>query len=83
MKNINEIRTEDLKRNYRFLFETNDGKVVLEHLKRCFGFYQSTYAKGEPYDTAFYEGQRSVVLNILRMMDPQKKIEQQKEVNNE
>ena len=46
MKNINEIRTEDLKRNYRFLFETNDGKVVLEHLKRCFGFLSINICQG-------------------------------------
>ena len=83
MKKINEIRTEDLKNNYRRMFLTDDGQIILDHLKQCFGFYQTTYAKGDPYDSAFFEGQRSVVLNILRMMEPQKILEQQKEVKNE
>ena len=83
MKKISQIRTGDLKDNYRRIFNTDDGKVILEHLKVCFGFYQTTYAKGDPYDTAFFEGQRSVVLNIIRMMQPQEKLEHQKEISNE
>tara|TARA_R100000664_G_C2691934_1_gene95716 strand:- start:90 stop:341 length:252 start_codon:yes stop_codon:yes gene_type:complete len=83
MKKINELTIEQLRGNYKRLFDTDDGKVVLEHLKVCFGFYQTTYAKGDPYDTAFFEGQRSVVLNVLRMMEPQKKLQQQRGISNE
>ena len=83
MKEINELTIEQLRGNYKRLFDTDDGKVVLEHLKVCFGFYQTTYAKGDPYDTAFFEGQRSVVLNVLRMMEPQKKLQQQRGISNE
>ena len=83
MKEINELTIEQLRGNYKRLFDTDDGKVVLEHLKVCFGFYQTTYAKGDPYDTAFFEGQRSVVLNVLRMLEPQKKLQQQRGISNE
>tara|TARA_R100000742_G_C4278564_1_gene101569 strand:- start:238 stop:489 length:252 start_codon:yes stop_codon:yes gene_type:complete len=83
MKKINEITTEQLKGNYQRLFKTDDGEMVLEHLKTCFGFYQTTYAKGDSHDTAFFEGQRSVVLNVLRMMEPQKKLQQPEGINNE
>ena len=32
MKKISQIRTGDLKDNYRRIFNTDDGKVILEHL---------------------------------------------------
>lgn len=83
MKNINEISTEQLKGNYQRVFKSDDGEMVLEHLKICFGFYQTTYAKGDSHDTAFFEGQRSVVLNILRMLEPQKQPQQQRGISNE
>ena len=83
MKKLNEITTEQLRGNYQRVFKSDDGEMVLEHLKICFGFYQTTYAKGDSHDTAFFEGQRAVVLNILRMLEPQKKLEQQRGISNE
>ena len=83
MKKLNEITTEQLRGNYQRVFKSDDGEMVQEHLKICFGFYQTTYAKGDSHDTAFFEGQRAVVLNILRMLEPQKKLEQQRGISNE
>ena len=69
MKNLKTNSTAQLKGNYQRVLDTEDGEVVLEHLKMCFGFYQTTHVKNDAYETAFYEGQRSVVLHLLKMQN--------------
>ena len=48
----------------RIFQKDNDGKAVLEELCRQF-YDRPSYVKGDAYDTAFKEGQRSVVAFIL------------------
>jgi len=59
---------EDLKLNYRRTFESDDGETVLADLKTRFAFEQTTFVSGDPYQSAFLEGQRSAVLLIVRML---------------
>lgn len=58
---------EELKLSYRRVFNTDDGEVVLRDLKSRFGFETTTFS-GDPYETAFNEGQRAAVLLIVRML---------------
>jgi len=58
---------EELKLNYRRTFNTDDGQVVLEDLKKRFAFETTTFSDN-PYQSAFNEGQRSAVLSIVRML---------------
>ena len=67
------MELEDLQRIYRQVFSTEDGAKVLEDLKARFGFQQTTHVPGDPYESAFFEGQRNAVLLILRMMEPKRK----------
>jgi len=60
-------KIEDLKLSYRRVFNTDDGEVVLRDLKSRFGFEATTFS-GDPYETAFNEGQRAAVLLIVRML---------------
>mgnify|MGYP003114326865 CR=1 FL=1 len=60
---------DDLKKTYRQLFNTDEGKIVLNDLELRFHILASTYVPGDPHDTSYREGQRSVVLTILRMME--------------
>lgn len=60
-------KIEDLKLSYRRVFNTEDGEVVLRDLKSRFGFEATTFS-GDPYETAFNEGQRAAVLLIVRML---------------
>ena len=76
MRNVREISVAQLRNNYRRTFDTQDAQMVLEHLKVCFGFYNTTHVKGDPYDTAFFEGQRSVILHLMKMLEEQKKPKQ-------
>tara|TARA_E500000305_G_C3953294_1_gene203291 strand:+ start:164 stop:415 length:252 start_codon:yes stop_codon:yes gene_type:complete len=75
MRKINEIRTEELTGNYRRIFTSDDGQVVLEHLKLCHNFYRTSQVKGDPHESAFQEGQRYVVLNILTMLEDKQKVQ--------
>ena len=60
-------KREDLKLSYRRTFGTEDGEIVLRDLKKRFG-YEATTFSGDPYESAFNEGQRAAVLLIDRML---------------
>lgn len=64
---------DELKLNYRRTFESDDGKVVLEDLKKRCSFYQTTHQPGDPYESAFLEGQRFVMLTIINFIETNKK----------
>ena len=63
---------DELKLNYRRTFESDDGKVVLEDLKKRCSFYQTTHQPGDPQEAAFLEGQRYAVLSIINLMSNNK-----------
>jgi len=63
---------DELKLNYRRTFESDDGKVVLEDLKKRCSFYQTTHQPGDPHESAFLEGQRYAVLSIINLMSNNK-----------
>lgn len=60
-------RTEATYRAYQRLFDSEDGKVVLNDLMRSCYFYRTT-AEASPHETYFNEGQRAVVLRILETL---------------
>jgi len=64
---------DELKLNYRRTFESDDGKVVLEDLKKRCYFMQTTHQPADPNESAFLEGQRFVILNILHFIETNKK----------
>jgi|TARA_R100001509_G_C4747801_1_gene175318 hypothetical protein len=64
---------EQLKLSYRRTFNTDDGEKVLQDLKSRFG-YETTTFSGNPYETAFNEGQRAAVLLIVRMLAEGKEV---------
>ena len=59
---------EELRQDYKIIFNTDEGKRVLNDLeKRCHEFV-STFSKDNSYETAFLEGQRSVLIFIKAMI---------------
>lgn len=58
----------DLREAYAFLFGETDGDTVLDDLRSRFHCHSPTFS-ADPYETAFREGQRSVVLFIENMME--------------
>ena len=70
IKNYKKIKA------YKQLFRGDEGRTVLMDLMRSFGISRTSFDK-DPQITAFKEGQRSVVLNILNLLniDEQKILE--------
>ena len=58
---------EQLKKDYKIIFGGDEGQRALDDLKIRFHEYQTTHQKGDPYETAFFEGQR-FVLNFIKAM---------------
>lgn len=66
-------KVEELKLAYRRTFNNDDGQQVLSDLKKRFAFETTTFS-GDPYQSAFNEGQRAAVLLIVRMLSEEKEI---------
>tara|TARA_R100001510_G_C7601922_1_gene168239 strand:- start:606 stop:818 length:213 start_codon:yes stop_codon:yes gene_type:complete len=62
------MQLDDLKLSYRRCFDSDDGRIVLEDLKKRFSFYQTTHQIGDSHESAFLEGQRFVVLTLINLM---------------
>jgi DNA-binding PadR family transcriptional regulator len=62
---------EQLKQDAKYVLLTNEGENLLEDLKRRYGFYKPTF-RVDPYETAYAEGQRSVLLFILSLLADEK-----------
>lgn len=51
---------------YKQVFGTEHGKQVIGDLMRRFRVHSTTYRQGDPTAMAYCEGQRSVILDILK-----------------
>ena len=65
---------EDLRAAYKFILEHNDGQVVMDDLGLRFHIRASTFGV-DPYETAYREGQRSVILFMQSMLREPRKME--------
>jgi hypothetical protein len=54
---------KELKATYKSVFQSDDGKQVLEDMEKRFGLWRTSYVPDSD-ETAFREGQRDVVLFI-------------------
>ena len=56
-------------KNYKIVFNSDDGKKIIEDLeKRCHEFV-TTHDKNNSHETAFLEGQRSVLIFMKSMIN--------------
>ena len=60
---------KQLELNYKQIFNSTEGKEVLEDLKKRCSFYSTSHIKGDSHESAFLEGTRSVVLFINNMLN--------------
>jgi hypothetical protein len=61
-----------LRDNYQFIFESDEGKEVLSDLEKRCHFYSTTNIKGDSHESAYMEGQRSILLFIKQMLQKKK-----------
>lgn len=68
---IKEI--EQLKQIYKIVFDSDEGKKVLSDLEKRCHFWSTTNVKGDSHESAYMEGQRSVLLFIKSMLQEENK----------
>jgi len=59
---------KELQTNYKFIFNTEEGKKVLADLEKRCHYHSTTNVKGDSHESAYMEGQRSVLLFIKSML---------------
>jgi hypothetical protein len=63
---------KELQTNYKFIFNTEEGKQVLADLEKRCHYHSTTNVKGDSHESAYMEGQRSVILFIKSMLQNNK-----------
>ena len=66
---MNEKDLKQLNLVYKQVFESDNGKKVLEDLEKRCSYHSTTHIKGDSHESAFLEGTRSVVLFIKNMLN--------------
>lgn len=54
---------------YQKTFADGDGREVLKDLMKSTGYDSTTFVPNSPYDSAFNEGARSVVIRIIKQLN--------------
>jgi hypothetical protein len=62
-----------LRDNYQYIFNTEEGKQVLSDLEKRCHYHSTTNVKGDSHESAYMEGQRSVLLFIKQMLQKENK----------
>ena len=63
-----EKNIQELKEKYKFVFNTDEGKAILKDLEKRCHYHSTTNVKGDSHESAYLEGQRSVLLFIKSML---------------
>ena len=63
-----EKHIQNLKNNYKIMFNSGEGKVILAVLEKRCHYHSTTNVKGDSHESAYMEGQRSVLLFIKSML---------------
>ena len=64
---------KQLRINYQNIFESDDGKQVMSDLEKRCHYHSTTNIKGDSHESAYLEGQRSVLLFIKSMLQKENK----------
>ena len=59
---------QSLKTNYKIIFTSDEGKQVLSDLEKRCHYHSTTNVKGDSHESAYMEGQRSILLFIKAML---------------
>ena len=82
-KKLEELK--QLNKDFMHVFALPEGKRVLEYLEKTYFIRSTTMRVDDPYGVVYSEGQRTVVLDIHRLMNPKfdEFIEKVREANSE
>ena len=63
-----EQHFKNLSINYKMIFGSDEGKEVLSDLEKRCHHHTTTNVKGDSHESAYMEGQRSILLFIKHML---------------
>ena len=63
---------KELKQKYKITFSSKEGEKVLADLTSA--YYHRSSFKENPYETAYREGQRSVLIRIINLIKENKNV---------
>lgn len=63
-----EEQINKLKEEYKIVFESDHGKVIMADLEKRCHYNATTNVRGDSHESAYMEGQRSVLLFIKNML---------------
>ena len=63
-----EQHFKNLSINYKMIFSSDEGKQVLSDLEKRCHHHTTTNVKGDSHESAYMEGQRSILLFIKHML---------------
>ena len=74
-KQIKKItkQLKELKKDYQFIFASDEGTNVLADIEKRCHYHTTTNVKGDSHESAYLEGQRSVILFIKSMLQQKDK----------
>ena len=67
-----EKQVKELKDAYKRIFNSDEGKIIISDLEKRCHFWSTTNVKGDSHESAYMEGQRSVLLFIKSMLQNEK-----------
>jgi len=63
-----EKQIKGVREAYQRIFNSDDGKIIISDLEKRCHFWSTTNVKGDSHESAYMEGQRSVLLFIKSML---------------
>ena len=63
-----EKKLKELQTDYKTIFNTDEGVRVIADLEKRCHYHSTTNVKGDSHESAYMEGQRSVLLFIKSML---------------
>ena len=68
-----ENLVKKLRENYQYIFNTDEGNKDRYDLEKRCHYHSTTNVKGDSHESAYMEGQRSVLLFIKQMLQKENK----------
>lgn len=65
-----EERQDQIRSDFQATFKTDPGRRTLSHLASICHVYGPCHVPGDPYTTAYQDGQRDTVLTIINLLKP-------------
>jgi hypothetical protein len=63
---------KQLKQDYQITFSSKEGERVLADITSA--YYHRSSFKNDPYETAYREGQRSVIIRVINLIKENKNV---------